>query len=296
MARPPENDYPDEVVSDREIKPLTTSGSRLPTLYIKIAGAVGLLVFVGLQFFGGNNNSQVAESAPKQVFTPPVDTSAPLPRPQLVVPDPEPEPEPVQTKAVQKPLNLLEIERLKQMALLEEQKVRLAEAKARAEEEERNRRLKSPLILVDHGGTAPTTEDNFNSFDSGGFNNRDFEAFNRDQDPNDRNQINTNANERFLRDASDEQVVSAQAVRLANQDYLLTQGTFISGVTETMINSDLPGLIRAIVDKPIYGRTGKVIVVPKGSRLIGRYQSGVDTGQSRVYIVWTRLELSLIHI
>jgi len=44
------------------------------------------------------------------------------------------------------------------------------------------------------------------------------------------------------------------------------------------------------VDKNVYSRTGKNLVIPKGSRLIGRYRSNVQRGQSRVFIIWSRLE------
>jgi len=128
------------------------------------------------------------------------------------------------------------------------------------------------------------TERNGSRFDDAPF------GFDGLPDPNDANEIFNDGNERFLRDAGDSEVVSAVAVKLENQETLLTQGTFISGVLETAINSDLPGLIRAVVDKNVYGRTGEYVVIPKGSRLIGRYRSGLSNGQSRVFVVWSRVE------
>ena len=44
------------------------------------------------------------------------------------------------------------------------------------------------------------------------------------------------------------------------------------------------------MDTPVYSRTGRVKLIPKGSRLIGKYQSGMQEGQTRVFIAWTRLE------
>jgi len=285
MARPPENDYPDEIISDREMEPLSANQAKLPTVFFIIAAAAGLLILIGLQLFGGNNNNsgQVAE---RPVFTPPIDTTAQITRPRI------PDPEPVIEDDFDddddfNTLNVLEIERLRQLALLNEQKMKLQEAQRQAEEAERDRRLKSSMLLVDNGGSALSSSTG-GEFTNGAGPNNGFLGF--EPDANENNDIISNKNERFLRDASVEQVVSAQAVKLADQDWLITQGTFISGVTETMINSDLPGLARAIVDKPVYGRTGKYVVVPKGSRLIGRYRSGIDIGQSRVYIVWSRLE------
>jgi len=69
---------------------------------------------------------------------------------------------------------------------------------------------------------------------------------------------------------------------------LLLEGTLISGILETAIQSDLPGSIRAIVSEDVWSADARQIVLPKGSRLIGRYESGLSQGQSRVLIAWSR--------
>lgn len=69
---------------------------------------------------------------------------------------------------------------------------------------------------------------------------------------------------------------------------LLLEGTLISGVLETAIQSDLPGSIRAIVSEDVWSADASQVVLPKGSRLIGRYESGLSQGQSRVLIAWSR--------
>jgi Type IV secretory pathway, VirB10 components len=61
------------------------------------------------------------------------------------------------------------------------------------------------------------------------------------------------------------------------------------GSLETAINTDLPGSIRAIVSRDVFPEAGSQIIVPKGSRLIGQYNSSILGGQRRVYVVWTRL-------
>ena len=83
-------------------------------------------------------------------------------------------------------------------------------------------------------------------------------------------------------------LVDAQV--LPDGDYLLTQGTTIPGVLETAIQSDLPGMLRAVVSSDVYSRTGAQRLVPAGSTLIGRYSSGIQTGERRVFVVWTRVE------
>ena len=73
--------------------------------------------------------------------------------------------------------------------------------------------------------------------------------------------------------------------------YELNVGSIIPAVLITEINSDLPGLIKAQVSKPVWDtRTGDVVVVPRGSTLIGRYDNVVARGQQRVMIAWDRLQ------
>lgn len=67
-------------------------------------------------------------------------------------------------------------------------------------------------------------------------------------------------------------------------------GTIISAVLLTGINSDLPGMITAQVAEPVYDTvTGKHVLIPQGSTLIGEYDSRVTYGQERVLFVWTRV-------
>lgn len=82
-------------------------------------------------------------------------------------------------------------------------------------------------------------------------------------------------------------VVRAGTVR--NPQYLVPQGAMISAVLETAINSDLPGFVRAVVSQDVRGFDGRLVLIPRGSRLIGQYQSEVALGQSRAFVVWTRL-------
>jgi type IV secretion system protein VirB10 len=67
-------------------------------------------------------------------------------------------------------------------------------------------------------------------------------------------------------------------------------GTLISAVLLTGINSDLPGMITAQVAETVYDTvSGKHVLIPQGSTLIGEYDSRVTYGQERVLFVWTRV-------
>lgn len=74
--------------------------------------------------------------------------------------------------------------------------------------------------------------------------------------------------------------------------YTVMAGTVIPAALVTGINSDLPGEVMAEVTQPVYDTaTGRYLLIPQGSRLIGRYDSQVAFGQRRVLLVWLRLIL-----
>ena len=70
--------------------------------------------------------------------------------------------------------------------------------------------------------------------------------------------------------------------------YELKRGSVIPATLITGINSDLPGRITAQVSQSVYdSATGYRLLIPQGTRLMGRYDSKVAFGQSRVLVVWT---------
>lgn len=81
----------------------------------------------------------------------------------------------------------------------------------------------------------------------------------------------------------------AQARAMANPSTTVTEGTLIPAILETAINTDVPGYVRAVVSQDVRSFDGKRILVPRSSRLIGQYQAGVQQGQRRAYVIWTRL-------
>ena len=74
--------------------------------------------------------------------------------------------------------------------------------------------------------------------------------------------------------------------------YMLTAGTVIPGSLITGIRSDLPGLVTAQVTENVFdSATGRILLVPQGARLIGKYDSVVASGQKRALVVWQRIVL-----
>lgn len=87
--------------------------------------------------------------------------------------------------------------------------------------------------------------------------------------------------------ASGAETVSATLI--SDPSRVAPQGTIISGVLETAINSDLPGYARAVVSENIRSLDNRTVLIPRGSRLIGQYRSGLAVGESRAFVIWTRL-------
>jgi len=96
-------------------------------------------------------------------------------------------------------------------------------------------------------------------------------------------------NELFIASSYEAEFPTSTGSVLPRQDRLVAQGTIIQAILESAVNSDLPGMIRGIVNEDVYAFDGAKIMIPKGARLIGRYSSNIQLGQERVVAVWTRL-------
>jgi type IV secretion system protein VirB10 len=82
---------------------------------------------------------------------------------------------------------------------------------------------------------------------------------------------------------------AAHAASIGKLGSIVSEGTIISATMETAINSDLPGFARAVIARDVMSFDGTRMLIPRGSRVLGQYKSGVAMGASRVFIIWTRL-------
>lgn len=96
-------------------------------------------------------------------------------------------------------------------------------------------------------------------------------------------------NSKFLAAATGIGDRSAKARKIERIDALVPEGTLIPGILETAIVSDLPGQVRAIVSQDVHSFDGRRVLIPTGTRLIGEYQSEITRGQTRIFVVWTRM-------
>ncbi len=94
----------------------------------------------------------------------------------------------------------------------------------------------------------------------------------------------------FLNAAADRRTVTPDRVAPPASPFVLQAGAVISAALITGIRSDLPGQITAQVTETIYDSpTGRILLIPQGTRLIGQYDNSVQFGQRRVLLVWNRL-------
>ena len=110
-------------------------------------------------------------------------------------------------------------------------------------------------------------------------------GFNSPGDPNlqDRKQA-------FAKQSPSSDIYNPHRVEDPLSPYQVMAGTVIPASLVTGINSDLPGTIIAQVTQPVYDTVaGQFVLIPQGSRLIGRYQSEVSFGQDRALVVWDRI-------
>lgn len=94
----------------------------------------------------------------------------------------------------------------------------------------------------------------------------------------------------FLTASPDRQPVSTERIMAPASPFLLQAGAVIPAALITGIRSDLPGQITAQVSENVYDSpSGRYLLVPQGTRIIGEYSSDVGFGQRRVLLVWNRL-------
>ncbi|MCW0021361.1 TrbI/VirB10 family protein [Rhizobium sp. BT-226] len=95
-------------------------------------------------------------------------------------------------------------------------------------------------------------------------------------------------NERFLKSAASSVVQTSVSQKLFDPSRMVVQGTIISAVLETAIDTQLPGNIRAQVMQPVYSFDGSRVLMPPGTMLVGQFNNDVDLAQKRVLIAWNR--------
>ena len=80
---------------------------------------------------------------------------------------------------------------------------------------------------------------------------------------------------------------AAQARVLPTQRLLLAKGAFIDCTLETAIDTSLPGMTTCVTATDTFSVDGKVVLLERGTKLVGETQGEVQQGSSRVFVLWT---------
>ena len=98
-----------------------------------------------------------------------------------------------------------------------------------------------------------------------------------------------NPEERFAARVTGSSADTARATQMRDLGRIIPQGFVIPAILETAIDSDLPGSVRAVVSRDVRGFDGAQVLIPRGSKLIGQYRSAAAVGQTRAFVVWSRI-------
>jgi len=157
-------------------------------------------------------------------------------------------------------------------------------------------RLHSPMLVYDTSGheepaipVAPAASDTLTAMLAAQM--RNMNAAAPDTQKSDRSSPAEGYAERtqaFAKSATEQQASVASAHRIS-MDNRIAEGKMLAATLETAVSSDLPGKLRAVVTSDVWSEDGSRRLIVKGSRLIGEYRSGLVRGQTRIFIIWTRL-------
>jgi type IV secretion system protein VirB10 len=224
-----------------------------------IAVLLGLMGYVLINIFSDSEKPQKKEdNQPKRITQPAQDDLPPPPPPPP--PPPQPEPEPVIEKSP-----LVPEKKNKEEVTMDDGPNRQAMIA----------RVQSESVI--YKGGANKLFGGGSKTQTGG------------PQANSLDQINDPNSAFALRTIGNSQADRAIATHIGPAGQVIAQGKMIDCVLETAISTDLPGSLRAVVSHDIYAEGGLEVLIPKGSRLIGTYNTGVLRGQDRVFIVWTRV-------
>src|SRR5690606_36965381 len=87
------------------------------------------------------------------------------------------------------------------------------------------------------------------------------------------------------------QATELQGVRasvLPDLHMVVPQGTSIPCVLQTAVSSDQPGMVSCVIQRDVLSASGQVVLMEKGTTVVGEYDSGLRRGQSRIFVLWNR--------
>ena len=83
---------------------------------------------------------------------------------------------------------------------------------------------------------------------------------------------------------------AVRARRLRDPDLTITMGTIVPCTPLQPLNTQLEGFLSCVVPVDVRGTTGRVVLLDRGTRIVGQVRSGMRQGQNRAFVLWTRAE------
>jgi len=83
-------------------------------------------------------------------------------------------------------------------------------------------------------------------------------------------------------------IQTVRATMVADRNLLLSAGTVIPCTLQTAINSTQAGFVSCVINHDVYSENGRIILIDKGTKVLGQYSGGITQGQARLFVLWTR--------
>jgi len=80
----------------------------------------------------------------------------------------------------------------------------------------------------------------------------------------------------------------ARATRMPDRTFLILAGTAIPCVLQTAMDTATPGYVTCVTPGEVWSDNGAVVLLEKGTKVLGEYRGGLRQGQARLYVSWTR--------
>jgi len=83
-------------------------------------------------------------------------------------------------------------------------------------------------------------------------------------------------------------IETVRATVIPDRNLLLSAGTVIPCTLQTAINSTQAGFVSCVINHDVFSENGRIVLLDKGTKVLGQYAGGISQGQARLFVLWTR--------